>query len=114
LAHDGLLVDVSDIIAPIADQFDPGALGHVMLYNSKTRGRSYYALPIAQATIHMHAWKPLLEAAGLRVEDIPGDWDGFWSFWCDVVQPAVRKATGDRRIYGIGMPMSSATDTEGF
>ena len=30
----------------------------------------------------------------------------FWSFWCDQVQPAVRKALGRDDIWGVGLPMS--------
>ena len=29
-----------------------------------------------------------------RLADIPREWEAFWSFWCDQVQPAVRRATG--------------------
>ena len=39
---------------------------------------------------HVHVWKSLLEQAGFTLEDIPKEWDAFWSFWCDQVQPAVR------------------------
>ena len=31
-------------------------------------------------------------AAGFTLADIPKEWGAFWSFWCDQVQPAVRKA----------------------
>jgi multiple sugar transport system substrate-binding protein len=45
--------------------------------------------------------------------DIPKDWEAFWSFWCDQVQPAVRRATGRKDIWGIGLPMSAAaSDTD--
>ena len=37
----------------------------------------------------------------------------FWSFWCDQVQPAVRRATGRDDIWGVGLTMSGeASDTE--
>ena len=49
---------------------------------------------MGRATNHVHAWKSLLERAGLTLADIPKEWEPFWSFWCDKVQPAVRKATG--------------------
>jgi multiple sugar transport system substrate-binding protein len=44
-----------------------------------------------------------------RLEDIPKQWDAFWSFWCDRVQPAVREALGRDDIWGIGLPMSAAS-----
>jgi multiple sugar transport system substrate-binding protein len=34
------------------------------------------------------------------------EWDAFWSFWCDQVQPAVRKALGREDIWGTGVTMS--------
>jgi multiple sugar transport system substrate-binding protein len=40
--------------------------------------------------------------------DIPQGWEAFWSFWCDQVQPAVRKALGRDDIWGVGLPMSVA------
>ena len=48
-----------------------------------------------------------MERAGLTLADIPKEWEAFWSFWCDRVQPAVRKATGRSDIWGIGLPMSA-------
>ena len=54
----------------------------------------------------LHVWKSLLEKAGFTLEDIPKQWDAFWSFWCDRVQPAVRKATGRDDIWGIALNMS--------
>ena len=54
----------------------------------------------AASTNHIHVWKSLLEQAGFTLDDIPKEWDAFWSFWCDEVQPAVRRATGPRRHLG--------------
>ena len=45
-------------------------------------------------TNHVHVWQSLLEQAGFTLADIPKEWEPFWSFWCDRVQPAVRKALG--------------------
>ena len=50
----------------------------------------------------------LLERAGFTLDDIPKEWGPFWSFWCDRVQPAVRKALGREDIWGVGLPMSAA------
>ena len=58
-------------------------------------------------TNHVHVWKSLLERAGFTLADIPKEWEAFWSFWCDQVQPAVRRATGRDDIWGIGLPMSA-------
>ena len=65
-----------------------------------------------RTTNHIHVWKSLLEQAGFTLEDIPKEWDAFWSFWCDQVQPAVRRATGRDDIWGVGLHMSvDAADT---
>jgi multiple sugar transport system substrate-binding protein len=37
----------------------------------------------------------------------------FWSFWCDQVQPAARRATGRDDIWGVGLNMSGTFDTSG-
>jgi multiple sugar transport system substrate-binding protein len=53
-----------------------------------------------------------LEQAGFSLDDIPREWDPFWSFWCDEVQPAVRRATGTDEVWGVGLSMSGdAVDT---
>jgi multiple sugar transport system substrate-binding protein len=63
---------------------------------------------------HVHVWKSLLERAGFTLADIPKEWEPFWSFWCDKVQPAVRKATGRGDLYAVGLAMSAdaTVDTE--
>jgi multiple sugar transport system substrate-binding protein len=111
-AFEDRLVDLSDAIGHFSDLFDPNALKRVTLLNGTTGQRALYALPIGVSTNHIHIWKSLLEQAGFTPADIPKEWDGFWSFWCDQVQPAVRQATGRDDIYGVGLPMSvEATDT---
>ena len=78
-----------------------------------TGRRGLYLLPMGFATHHVHVWKSLLERAGFTLADIPKEWEAFWSFWCDQVQPAVRKALGRDDIWGIGLPMSATSvDTE--
>ena len=67
----------------------------------------------AGVPIHLHVWNSLLERAGFTLADIPKEWEAFWSFWCDQVQPAVRKALGRDDIWGVGLPMSAAAiDTD--
>ena len=63
---------------------------------------------MGRTTYHVHVWKSLLKQAGFTVEDIPREWDTFWWFWCDQVQPAVRKALGRDNVWGIGLSMSAA------
>jgi multiple sugar transport system substrate-binding protein len=103
-AYDGKLEDISDVINPIKDRFEPSALGTTYLYNNVTKKKAYYAFPLKQQTMHIEYWIDMLNEAGYKESDIPTDWKGYWSFWCNKVQPAYRKKTGTRT-YGIGMPM---------
>jgi multiple sugar transport system substrate-binding protein len=104
------LVDLSDAIGSSSNLFDPGALGRVTLLDASTGHKALYALPMGEVTNHLHVWKSLLQQAGFTLEDIPEEWDPFWSFWCDRVQPAVRKALGRDDIWGIGLVMSAEPD----
>jgi multiple sugar transport system substrate-binding protein len=110
-AEEDRLVDLSDVIGPFASLFDPDALRYATLFNATTSRRVLYALPMAFATHNLHVWRTLLEQAGFTLADIPKQWDAFWSFWCDRVQPAVRQATGRDDIWGVGLSMSAEADT---
>jgi multiple sugar transport system substrate-binding protein len=67
---------------------------------------------MGRQTNHIHVWKSLLEQAGFALGDIPKEWDAFWSFWCDEVQPAARKALGREDIWSVGLSMAAGTDAE--
>jgi multiple sugar transport system substrate-binding protein len=111
-ALEGRLVDLSDTIGDFSDLFDPDQLGRATLFNATTAERALYGLPVGQITHLTHVWTSLLEQAGFTLEDIPREWEAYWSFWCDEVQPAVRQATGRDDIWGVGLPMSiEAADT---
>ena len=110
-AYDGKLEDISDVINPIKDRFEPSALETTHLYNNVTKKKAYYAFPLKQQTMHIEYWIDMLNEAGYKESDIPTDWKGYWSFWCNKVQPAYRKKAGSRT-YGIGMPMGvDSTDS---
>jgi len=103
-AFDGKLEDITDIIAPMKADFAPNTVETTYLWNDKDKKRAYYAFPLKRQTMHIQYWIDMLEAAGFKQSDIPTGWKDYWSFWCDKVQPAIRKATG-QKIYGIGVPM---------
>ncbi|MBR1220686.1 carbohydrate ABC transporter substrate-binding protein [Bradyrhizobium sp. U87765 SZCCT0131] len=103
-AFDGKLEDISDVMTPLKDKFAPNTLETTHLLNGKTNARAYYAFPLKQQTMHINYWRDMLEKAGIKESEIPTGWDDYWNFWCDKVQPAVRKATG-QRVYGVGAPM---------
>jgi multiple sugar transport system substrate-binding protein len=111
-AAEDRLVDLTGAVGDLTDLFDRDLLAYSMLMNGRTGRKGLYALPTGRATNHIHVWLSLLERAGFRREDIPTEWEPFWSFWCDQVQPAVRKALGREDIWAVGAPMSiRPTDT---
>jgi multiple sugar transport system substrate-binding protein len=111
-AYEDVLEDVSDIVEPMKEHLLPSAVDAVYLLNGTTGERSYYAMPVAQQIYHIHVWKDLMEEAGLSLDDIPKTWEEYWSYWCETVQPAVRRSTGNRQLFGVGHAMSSsASDT---
>ena len=69
-------------------------------------GRAFPEAQMTSFAIHDLRMYPLTLA------DIPRSWEPFWSFWCDKVQPAVRKATGRDDVYGVGLPMSVGADDD--
>jgi multiple sugar transport system substrate-binding protein len=109
-AFDDRLADLSDAIGSFSNMFDPELLRQAVRLNSRTGQKALYGLPFGQTSDYLHVWTSLLEQAGFTLEDIPRQWDAFWSFWCDRVQPAVREATGRDDIWAIGLPMGPAID----
>src|SRR6201985_2732894 len=110
-AYEGKLEDLSDVMTPIQDRFAPNTLEASKLYDNVAKKKSYYGFPLKQQSMHVQIWKDLLEKAGYKPEDIPTKWEDYWTFWCDKVQPAVRKATNSR-IYAVGQPMGvESTDS---
>ena len=109
-AREGKLVDLTSILEPKKDIFLQNTLSTTHLLGPDNK-KSYYAMPVYQQTIHVNYWRDMLQEAGFKDEDVPREWNAFWSFWCDKVQPASRKATG-KRAFGIGQPMGvDATDS---
>jgi multiple sugar transport system substrate-binding protein len=101
-AFEGKLEDLTDILAPMKDKFAPNTLETAYLMNGQTKKKAYYGFPLKQQSMHVEIWSDLLKQAGYEVSDIPKDWKGYWSFWCDKVQPA----------YGVGQPMGvESTDS---
>jgi multiple sugar transport system substrate-binding protein len=103
-AFDGKLEDLSDILTPMKPRFLKNTLETTYLYDDKAKKRAYYAFPLKQQTMHIEIWLDMLNQAGFKESDIPTQWHDYWSFWCDKVQPASRKATGTRT-FGMGVPM---------
>ncbi|MGK7875891.1 MAG: ABC transporter substrate-binding protein [Xenococcaceae cyanobacterium] len=113
LAWKGKLLDVSEVIEPVKHLYSPGVLQAVSYYNKAEQKRSYYAVPIGQATIYLHYWRDLLEQSGRSPRDIPQDWDGFWEFWKSVQDDL--RSLQEPSIYSLGFTISpKASDTYYF
>ncbi|TCU63270.1 carbohydrate ABC transporter substrate-binding protein (CUT1 family) [Bradyrhizobium sp. R2.2-H] len=110
-AYEGKLEDLTDVMEPIKGRFVQNTLDASILYNDVAKKKAYYGFPLKQQSMHVQIWNDMLEKAGFKQSDIPNDWTGYWTFWCDKVQPAIRKATG-QRIYAVGQPMGvESTDS---
>jgi multiple sugar transport system substrate-binding protein len=111
-ASDDRLVDLSDAIGHFDDLFDPDVFSWTVWLNASTGQKALYGLPMGRTAYHIHVWKSLLERAGFSLADIPKEWDAFWSFWCEEVQPAVRTALGRDDVWGVGLSMGVGVDTQ--
>jgi multiple sugar transport system substrate-binding protein len=109
-AYEDRLADLAGPLGPVLNMFDADAVDASTLFNDSTGRRGLYALPIGRGSNHIHVWASLLAHAGFSIADIPKQWDAFWAFWCDRVQPAVRKALDRDDIWGVGLPMSAAAN----
>ncbi|MBZ8182975.1 ABC transporter substrate-binding protein [Oscillatoria salina] len=113
LAWEGKLTNLAKVIAPVENLYSPAVLESVYLYNQKEKQRSYYAVPIYQATIYIHYWQDLIEKIGKNVNDIPQDWTGFWQFWENVQEELRSEQNSD--IYSLGITLSDkASDSYYF
>jgi multiple sugar transport system substrate-binding protein len=111
-AYEDRLAELDDALGSLKDLFDADLLDYLTVPNGRTGKRALYHLPVGRNSNYVHVWKSLLERAGFTLADIPEEWEPFWSFWCDQVQPAVRKALGREDIWGMALPMSvEASDT---
>jgi len=62
-------------------------------------------VPDTTAALPNHVWRPLVEKAGFKIEDIPKTWDAYYSFFKDV-QKNLRKQ-GLRNVYGLGLNVTT-------
>ena len=74
-------------------------------YNNVTKKRSFYGVPYTQSVLMNHIWRPLVEKAGYKIEDIPKTWNAYYDFF-EEVQKKLR-TQGMRKVYGVGLTMST-------
>ncbi len=110
-AREGKLVEVSDVVGAVKQQYSPIALKSASSYNKVEQKQGYYGVPIEIQAMYVHYWKDILAEAGLKDTEIPTEWNNFWKFW-QTVQRTVRSRTSYQNIYGLGLPFSTkASDT---
>jgi multiple sugar transport system substrate-binding protein len=100
-AWDDRLVDVSDVVESQKEEFVETALLSAYCYNNIEKRRSYYGVPFTMDVLPNHIWRPLVEKAGYKMEDIPKTWDAFYDFFKEVQKKL--RAQGVRNVYGLGL-----------
>jgi multiple sugar transport system substrate-binding protein len=104
-AWDDKLVDVSDVVESQKEEFTETALLSAYCYNSVEKKRSYYGVPFTTDVLPNHIWRPLVEKAGYKIEDIPKTWDAYYDFFKEVQKKL--RAQGVRNVYGIGLNVTT-------
>ena len=104
-AWDDKLVDVSDVVDTQREEFTETALLSAYCYNNVVKKRSYYGVPYNQNVFTNHIWRPLVEKAGYKIQDIPKTWDAYYDFFKEV-QKKLREQ-GVRNVYGLGFQVTT-------
>ncbi len=105
------ILDVSDIVETHKSELSQTALLNSSYYNSVTKRRGYYLVPLSQGAEPFHVWGDLVEQAGFKLSDIPNTWDARWDFFKPMQQ--VLRAKGRRKIYAMGPQMTTVGPNDG-
>ena len=104
-AWDDKLVDVTDVVDTQREEYTETALLAARCYNSVEKKRSFYGVPYTVDVFTNHIWRPLVEKAGYKMDDIPKTWDAFYDFFKGV-QKKLREQ-GVRNVYGLGFQLTT-------
>src|SRR5256714_9252216 len=104
-AWDDKLVDVSDVVETQREEYTETALINSNCYNNVTKKRSFYGVPYTTAVLPNHVWRPLVEKAGYKIEDIPKTWDAYYDFFKEVQKKL--RTQGTRNVYGLGLNVTT-------
>ena len=110
-AWDDKIADVSDVVKIYESQLAETAKLGATFYNKSTKQRSYYLCPIKQGATPFHIWGDLVEKAGLKMEEIPKDWNGVWSYLKQAQKPL--RAKGMRHLYACGLQITTVGPNDG-
>ena len=98
------IADVSDVVETQKNEYSETALTAARLYDNVTHKRSYFGIPLKQQALHNMVWKPMVEAAGYKFEEIPKDWNQYYHFFEDVQKKLRAKG---QRVYGLGYSLAT-------
>ncbi len=104
-AWDDKLLSVADVVETQKHEYTETALLSAYCYNNAEKRRDYYGVPYLTATLPNHVWRPLVEKAGYKMEDIPKTWDAYYDFFKDVQRKL--RAQGERKVYGLGFQVTT-------
>src|ERR1700746_720656 len=104
-AWNDMLVDVSDVVETQREEYTDTALLTVSCYNNVEKKRSFYGVPYTVDVFLNHVWRPLVEKAGFKMEEVPKNWDAFYDFFKDV-QKKLREQ-GVRHVYALGFQVTT-------
>src|ERR1700726_3966046 len=104
-AWDDKLVDVTDVVETQKEEYTETSLLNTYCYNNVAKKRSFYGVPYTTATLPNHVWRPLVEKAGYKMEDIPKTWDAYYDFFKEVQKKL--KGQGVRNVYGLGFNVTT-------
>jgi len=104
-AWEDRLISVADVIETQKKEYTETALLSSFCYNSVKKQRDYYGVPYTTALLPNHVWRPLVEKAGYKIEDIPKTWDAYYDFFKDVQRKL--RAQGERKVYGLGLQVTT-------
>src|ERR1700740_2575538 len=104
-AWEDKLLDVSDVVETQREEYTDTALLTVRCYNNVEKKRSFYGVPYTVDVFLNHVWRPLVEKAGFKMEEVPKNWDAFYDFFKDV-QKKLREQ-GVRHVYALGFQVTT-------
>jgi multiple sugar transport system substrate-binding protein len=100
-----LWIDVTDVVETQKAHYHPTALLAAQAYNSVTKQRTFYGVPITAGVLPIHIWRSLVEKAGYQMSDLPKTWDAFFDFFKEVQKKL--RAQGMRKVYGQGFQVTA-------
>ena len=90
-AYEGRLVDLTDAVGHFSDLFDPMRSSASPCWTGRPAGVASTCCRWGSGPTTSTSGRACSSAPASRLADIPKEWDAFWSFWCDQVQPAIRR-----------------------